>query len=337
MSTTDALCNQRNSFRCPVTESRRRCELRIGAELLPARLVDESAGGFAVLVDRRPDLEIGQTVQLRTDSGWFDVQVRSAAEAPSPEEASDCFRLGLQRLGEAAPSEEPTASPFTFELRNRLRQWSPPNGWMSLSGVWLALAAIIVPLGLMGGLWYASRSEVGAAVSWRDPWTSSSEGESSGGRTLTEPLPASGFGGGFQTASPSDDHRDFAFGNVARSLLGSSANRTGEPDVFGPDAERNLRDLVRRLPGPTTLVLPEVVRRLRLTEKQQKLIRQLVDSMVEAHRRLDLDPLLRGAERREITRRRTELLDEYLRRALDVLTPEQRAEWKKIHDAPAKK
>ncbi|MBU4271046.1 MAG: hypothetical protein KKA28_04175 [Planctomycetes bacterium] len=45
MSTTDSLCDQRGSFRCPVAESRRQCALRIGAEMMPAWLLDESSGG----------------------------------------------------------------------------------------------------------------------------------------------------------------------------------------------------------------------------------------------------------------------------------------------------
>ena len=105
----------------------------------------------------------------------------------------------------------------------------------------------------------------------------------------------------------------------------------------GAKSEGDWCNLVRRLPGPTALALPEVVRRLRLTEKQQGLIQQLIDAMVEATRKLDLDPLLRGAERRQIKQLRDKLFDDFLRRALDLLTPEQQAEWKKLHDEPAAK
>ena len=43
--------DQRKSFRCTVADTCQRCELKVGSHLLPARLLDESAGGFAVLVD----------------------------------------------------------------------------------------------------------------------------------------------------------------------------------------------------------------------------------------------------------------------------------------------
>ena len=341
MSTPDLLCDQRSSFRCLVAESRRQCALRIGEETLPAWLLDESAGGFSVLVDRPLNLETEQTILLQTDSGWFNVRVTSTVETPPPEDCevvdsekpTEWFRLGLQRLGDAVPLDEPSVSPFAEDLRFRLRQLSPANGWMSAAGVLLALAAISVPLGLASMLLNVRRSEDGNTVSMNDPWASFSERKSSDGR-----LPAEGFGGGgFQTITPGFDKNDSTFSDIARSLLDFSGNRTDEPNAFGAKSEGDLCNLVRRLPGSTALALPEVVRRLRLTEKQQELIQQLIDAMAEAIRKLDLDPRLRGVERRRIKQLRDKLLDDYLRRALDLLTPEQQAEWEKLHDEPTAK
>lgn len=237
MNTPDLLCDQRSSFRCPVAESRRQCALRIGEATLPAWLIDESAGGFSVLVNRPPNLETEQTVLLQTDSGWFNVRVTFAVEVPPPEdcdvveskEPTEWFRLGLQRLGDAVPLDEPSVSPFAEDLRFRLRQLSPANGWMSTYGVLLALAAMSVPLGLAGMLLYARHSEDGNAVSVNDPWASFSERESSDSRP-----PAEGFGGGgFQAVSPGFDKNDSTFGDIARSLSDFSGDRTGEPNAFG--------------------------------------------------------------------------------------------------------
>ncbi len=337
MSTPDLLCDQRSSFRCLVAESRRQCALRIGEETLPAWLIDESAGGFSVLVDRPLNLETEQTVLLQTDSGWFNVRVTSAVEVPPPEdcdvvEPTEWFRLGLQRLGDAVPLDEPSVSPFAEDFRFRLRQLSPSNGWMSASGVLLAIVAISVPLGLASMLLNARHSEDGDAVSVNEPRASFSERESSDSRP-----PAEGFGGGFQPVSPGFDKNDSDFGDIARSLLDFSGDQTGEPNAFGLKSEGDLHNLVRRLPGPTAMALPEVVRRLRLTEKQHELIHQLIDAMVEATRKLDLDPLLRGAERRQIKQLRDKLHDDFFHRALDLLTPEQQAEWKNLHDGPPAK
>jgi hypothetical protein len=73
--------NQRLSFRCTVADTRQRCELRIGADVLPATLLDESAGGFGVLVERLAGLEVNQTAELRTDTGWSLVRVVHLSEA----------------------------------------------------------------------------------------------------------------------------------------------------------------------------------------------------------------------------------------------------------------
>lgn len=340
MSTPDLLCDQRSSFRCLVAESRRQCALRIGEKTLPAWLINESVGGFSVLVDRPPNLEAEQTALLQTDSGWFKVRVMSVVEVPPPEdcdivkskEPTEWFRLGLQRLGDAVPLDGPSISPFADDFRFRLWQLSPSNGWMLASGVLLVLAAMSVPLGLAGMLLNSRRSEDGNAVSVNEPRASFSERESNDGW-----LPAEGFGGGFQAVSPGFDKNDSAFGDIARSLLDFSGDRTGEPNAFGPKSEEDLCNLVRRLPGPTALALPEVVWRLRLTEKQQGLIQQLIDAMVEATRKLDLDPLLRGAERWKIKQLRDKLHDDFFSRAIDLLTPEQQTEWKNLHDEPTVK
>ena len=325
MNTTDSLGEQRSSFRCPVAESRRQCALRIGKERMPAWLIDESAGGFSVLVDRPPNLEAEQTVLLQIDSGWFNVRVRSIVEVPPPEdcevveseEPTEWFRLGLQRLGDVVPLEEPSVSLFVGDLCSLLRQLSPSNGWMMVSGFFLALATMSILLGLVGMLWYADRSEDGQAVSMSDPWASFSKRRPERNPLPIIPLPNEGL--------------------AAHSQNDFSVGRTGEPNAFGPKAEGDLRNLVWRLPGPTALGLPEVVRRLRLTEKQQGQIQQLIDAMAENIRKLDLDPRLRGAERWQIKQLRDTLLDHYLRRALDLLTPEQQAEWKKLHDEPTAK
>jgi mevalonate pyrophosphate decarboxylase len=43
--------NRRESFRCAVADTSRDCALNVGSEMQQAKLLDESAGGFAVLVD----------------------------------------------------------------------------------------------------------------------------------------------------------------------------------------------------------------------------------------------------------------------------------------------
>src|SRR5512140_1928238 len=85
MSTERPSHEQRASFRCIVPEARQYCELKIGADLLPARLVDESAGGFSVVVGRPPGVIVNEIAELHTDSGSFAVHVVRIASVVASE------------------------------------------------------------------------------------------------------------------------------------------------------------------------------------------------------------------------------------------------------------
>lgn len=129
MSSTDTNTDLRGSFRCPVAESRQHCVLHVGGERYPGRLLDESAGGFAVLLDKQPAVEVAQTALLQTDSGCFQVRVMYMAEAlpplgsrlPESDAPTQWYRLGLGRMGDALPEQEPMASKYAerFGLRKR--------------------------------------------------------------------------------------------------------------------------------------------------------------------------------------------------------------------------
>jgi hypothetical protein len=99
--------DDRQSCRCTVPQARRPCELKAGANLLSASLVNQSEDGLAVLIDRLDGLKVGQNVELHTDSGWFMVDVVYINKVAPPKDAApECdswFRLGIkikQRLKE---------------------------------------------------------------------------------------------------------------------------------------------------------------------------------------------------------------------------------------------
>ena len=93
--------DDRKSCRRTVPEARQSCELKVGADVFPALLVDESRGGFAVLIDRLDDLESGKKVKLHTDMGWFTVRIVYVKKVVRPAHSnSTCdtwFRLGLRK------------------------------------------------------------------------------------------------------------------------------------------------------------------------------------------------------------------------------------------------
>jgi hypothetical protein len=91
---------RRNSFRFPVPEGREKIELKIGRTLVRGRLVDMSAGGFAVEVPADAHLQIGTQIEMRTCDGTHLVEVARAHRE------GDVRCLGLVRV-EDIPLPEP--------------------------------------------------------------------------------------------------------------------------------------------------------------------------------------------------------------------------------------
>jgi hypothetical protein len=310
--------DQRRSFRCPAFDPRREAELRAGDKRLSARVLDESAGGFAVVVAGKPGLNVGEVAQLRTEAGWFEVRVSNvtvtavgpigppAADEPQPAgadgQASDrtvAHRLGLCRLRERDPPEE--------ERRGRRPGWwrsclawtfaqvLPAHHSMLAVGAVVAVLAVGVPLLTVGLLSYGDDPSVQRMTQWSDGVLSAVVGKSG-------------------PHEPAD---------AATSETGRAAG-TGESGVSPQDA---LRRTARRLPGVAPFTLPEAARFLGLTAPQQEQIRQIDE---DATRRLQsLDRQWRGS-RHELTERRTSLLDDARRQALEALTGEQRTRWQEL-------
>ena len=93
--------DERKSCRCTVPEARRSCELKVGADVLPASLANESKTGFAVLIDRLGGLKRGDKVKLHTDKGWFTVRIVYIKEVTQPEyidlKSDSWFRVGMKK------------------------------------------------------------------------------------------------------------------------------------------------------------------------------------------------------------------------------------------------
>jgi len=78
------MIEDRKSSRKPLLAARIHGELRYGASVRPALLLNESSDGFGVLVGGLPAVSANQKVQLRTDCGWFQCRVIHVAQvAPS--------------------------------------------------------------------------------------------------------------------------------------------------------------------------------------------------------------------------------------------------------------
>jgi len=64
--------DERKSFRCKVFGPAAEAELELGPSRLACRLLDESAGGFAALVQCPEELTPGTVGRLRHQGGWFE-------------------------------------------------------------------------------------------------------------------------------------------------------------------------------------------------------------------------------------------------------------------------
>jgi hypothetical protein len=333
MSTANFVENQRQSFRCPVVDSRQECALEVGASTVPGRLLDESAGGFLVLFDRPPGVGVDQTATLRTDSGQFDVRVTRVMEEEAPEgcgvqDSTEApgpwFRLGLCRLGEASPPPPPI-SVFAENLRCRLQQWCPSGGPSSVPVAFLVVAAVVVPLGLGALIWHVGKTENVFRQPGVNPWSKSAswyDNLSAAGSPPPAVPRESGAGPGWADL----DRIRPAFGG------GDQSERPRNPAPN--NGEKALRESVRRLSGTAALLLPTVAAKLQLTDQQRAAIRQIETATAAAVRQLSLDAGLQGASRRELAERRDELLAESQRKALELLTDQQRAEWQKLAAKP---
>jgi hypothetical protein len=93
--------DERRSRRCPVPPDRQACELKIGSALLSAYLLNESEGGFCVVIDRLEELKTGDKVTIQTDAGTFTVRIVHIQQIVPPDgapaDSDSWFRLGVKK------------------------------------------------------------------------------------------------------------------------------------------------------------------------------------------------------------------------------------------------
>ena len=148
--------DQRKSARCTAGDSGQRCKLKIGSCVVPAKLLDESAGGFSVLVNHLSSVAAKQKAELYRDGVWFDVRIihvmevkpKKVADAADTEEGP-WFRLGLRRLGKVAVPGQPKVSLLAGSLSFRLKQCCSSGRMLMVIGVLLAVVAIVAAVGLV--------------------------------------------------------------------------------------------------------------------------------------------------------------------------------------------
>jgi hypothetical protein len=278
-------------------------------------VLDESAGGFAVLVDRHPGVEADTVVRLCTDSGWHEVRVvRICEHEPATrdgeaggENVERRFRIGLERLRDLAPWEANRGFRVWFD---RLRI----GGFLPLGSGTVAMAVMVV-LALTVGL------TTGALVLGYS------------GRTVgvsSEPSPRRDENSA-QAFSRSPSQSGNSPLQRPNEALGSnsSGKRAGPDAMLGSlGGQSSVAATIHGLPGASPFALKEVARELGLSESQQKEVGRIIQVSDEAIRQIRVrwpdQTRQQHAEKRRI------LLDEARRRVLQLLTKEQRARWEAL-------
>ena len=223
------------------------------------------------------------------------VEIEPAADDTDSQEQGPRFRVGLRRLGETALPAPPAVSRLAGTMRFRLAQWRPSNSMRTFVGVMMAVIVVVVPVAMLTGFWYAGQSKA--------KWHSQSSDELAK-RVMPDDWPLR-VGSGAGSPAP-------------------------EPEKSSGSPGSDLADAVRRLPGATALMLPEVVRQLQLTADQQAKTRELIDATFQAMRELDRSLAGQPERRRQTSELRTQLFDHARNEALGLLTKEQRAKWDKL-------
>ena len=299
---------QRKSYRCAVPSLRQEGELRFGEFRLPVRLLDQSAGGFAVISWQPPGVEIDSEGLLRAGDDWHEIRLINVTQMEPPESEEDlapddqgeCFRLGLCRLGDAFDPDKKEASWSWSMLRDHLNNIMPSHSSTVGFGVLFVTAVVVLPVVaiLLMQNWNGNRvgDEVGLAKSIaatakqgnKEPdW----EKLSSGAQSKATPILTSG-----EDAAP----------------LGGLSNYTEE-----------LTHIMSRNPGASVFLIPQVVRKLQITEEQKRQLQQIVATTSEVI--IGMEDRLNGTIGPEQYQK---LHDMARNNALQFLTDEQRSEWK---------
>jgi hypothetical protein len=325
MTVRDKNAEQRQSFRCPVSGARQEGELKVGEMRMPARVLNESAGGFAVLVDGPPGVEAGALVQLRTNAAWFEAKVASIIRIEPPKTENEAeegdatggptFRLGLCRLGDIASPDEENSRSVRRSLLFHLAQFFPSGPSMAVTGVVFAILVVLAPMIVVLLLSHRDNPVVKEVSKWGDGMIFSQLQESDG-----KPRPQAAAA---RSSAPRNEAPPSPEPARARDQPATSASAA---ETDGDELLKRIRDL----PGAMAFVLPDVIGRLELTQTQQDQIERIVQTTARALQ--DLDVFWPGASRQELSQKRSEIFEQAHRGALDTLTEEQRTRWQELAD-----
>jgi hypothetical protein len=149
-------------------------------------------------------------------------------------------------------------------------------------------------------------------------------------KTPSEPRPIDG--SGFESRASGDAGTSFDPFDVGESLFGFPGDAAQTPDQSDPESADDLGDLIGRLTGAASRPLSDMAKGLHLSDRQQAEIHRIVSGTNAEMQGLDREVASKAVDPHQLAGRRDKLLDDCRRQTLDLLTPQQRAEWDKLLD-----
>ncbi len=263
------------------------CVLSIGAQQLPAAIVEERGGTMHIVVQGSPQFWVEDDGTLKTPDAEFLVRVFNIVREEDDETEDDetvgdipTFRIGLERLKQVERTDDPDV--FDQPASEPKKIESAVNGeketsFSSRTSFALSLAAVVV---------------IGAVVAWQTQvgnWILRHGSTNSSGSASGKP----------ESQSSTENS-------------GSAGNPTALGEFTG-------------LPGAAPFAQPEIVKKLELTPSQTDAIRRLNKITLEGVN--DLEKYWGSGDRWELAKKRTLLLGEARQQALQLLTDPQRKLW----------
>jgi hypothetical protein len=225
-------------------------------------------------------------------------------------------RLGFRRLRDA----------FDPDYRQIMHSWSglfcrlthSNSGTMGMFVVGGVLALVVAFFPFLALQLATSDSSKGRDDAWRLGTGKSSGNAGLGDNSLSNALSAT------------------AANMRAERSKSADAGRSSEPAVASKFQNKvaELRRTIQGLPGALPFALPEVVERLKLTDAQQKRIRELIDSATEMIKNFDLTSSL--SDPAEVAAAKKSILSDALQSVLDLLDDKQKKKWDELTGEPEK-
>jgi hypothetical protein len=138
------LFNKRKSFRLQIPEEREHAVLTVGNRDFQVRVLDESAGGFAVALIEELDVQQNQVHLLKTITGLYQVRIARI------EHFADGKLLGLVRLSDLTEEGRKTLKGAT-RLEDMFAPQESKGAQSSRTKVGIGLA--VTTAAVIGGLW----------------------------------------------------------------------------------------------------------------------------------------------------------------------------------------